>query len=206
MYVFFLRKKSDTLLHASPTASRRWLLNKQFAAAERASMPRTLRKTPVREITPQTIDWSLQGDEDTDAKTVNPKMNSGAVTGKATTSNKSADDKIEGSKPSLSMSMLPATWLLERRKETTSHNLCLTWSGQRPNVPTKQKLEHSVFPDSRASSRKLRFLDRPITKTFLEKWTPEHQERNNCLHLIPLFTPPDEEGRRHHRPQNNVKS
>jgi len=52
---------------------------------------RTLRKTPVREITPGTGDWSLQGDEDTNAKIATLKMNSIVMAGKAAASNKSTD-------------------------------------------------------------------------------------------------------------------
>ena len=163
MYVFFLREKSYTFFHASLITPRRWLLNKQFAAAGRASMPRTPKKTPAMETTPQTIDWSLQGDKDTNAKTVTPKMNSGAVTGKVVVSNKSADDKIEGSKPSLSTPMLPATWLLQGKRHRASTP---TW----PNLVRGQMCQveartFSVFPDSQGLSRKLRFLDRPIVKT-----------------------------------------
>ena len=169
-------EKNQILLHASPTSSRRWLLNKQFTAARRASMPRTPRKILVREITSQTIDWSLQGDENNNAKTLTLKMNLGVATGKATTSNKSADDKIEGSKPSLSMPMLPATWLMQGRKETSSHNPCLTWSGQRPKVLTKQKLEHSLsFLTTETRRENWGFLIFPSWKlNFLDKWTPEH--------------------------------
>jgi len=56
MYVFFMREKSDMLSAAYPTAFRRWLLNKQSVTTGRTRVLRTLRKTPVREITPQTAD------------------------------------------------------------------------------------------------------------------------------------------------------
>ena len=49
MYVFFLRGKSDTLSVASPSASRRWPLNKQYATTGGARVPIIIRKTLARE-------------------------------------------------------------------------------------------------------------------------------------------------------------
>jgi len=41
-----------------------------------------------------------------------------------------------------------------------------------------------------------------ITKNDIPgKWTPEHQERNNRLHPLSSFSPPNKEGRRHRSPQ-----
>ena len=71
-------------------------------------MPRTLRKTPVREITPRTEDWSLQDNEDIDAKITTLKMNSRVMAGKAAASNKSTDGQSQGSESSSSTLMLPA--------------------------------------------------------------------------------------------------
>ena len=47
MYVLFLRENSGMPSAISPTASRRWLLNKQSAMAGREKVLRTLRKTPA---------------------------------------------------------------------------------------------------------------------------------------------------------------
>jgi len=85
--------------------------------------PRTLRKTPAREITPQTADWSLQDVDDTDAKTVTLKKNSGVMASKAAASNRSTNGQLQGSKLSSSTPMLPAPWLSQRRKWASSPNL-----------------------------------------------------------------------------------
>jgi len=50
-----LERKIRYALGCVPPASRRWLLNKQFATAKRARVLRTLRKIQVREIRPQTV-------------------------------------------------------------------------------------------------------------------------------------------------------
>jgi len=51
----------------------------------------------------------LQGDEDTDAKIVTPKMNAGAVAGKAAAPNRNANGQFQRLEPSSSMPMLPAS-------------------------------------------------------------------------------------------------
>jgi len=78
----------------------------------REIIPKTPRKTPPREIAPQTPDRNLQGDDDANTQPVTPKMNSGVVVGKAVISNRNADGQSQGSEPSSSTLMFHAPYSL----------------------------------------------------------------------------------------------
>ena len=54
MYMLFLREKTDMLSVASPTASRRGLLNKQSAMVGKAMISRTPRKIPHLKLQTET--------------------------------------------------------------------------------------------------------------------------------------------------------
>ena len=117
--VFSLREKSDTSSAAPPTTSRR--ASKQtIHQAGRASAPRTPGKIPSREIAPQTANWSLQGEDDTNVKIVFLKMNSGAGVAKVHASHKSADERPQRSEPSSNTLMLPALCSLQGKKGGSS--------------------------------------------------------------------------------------
>ena len=111
-----------------------------------------------KEIAPQTVDWSLQSDDDTDAKTVTPKLTH-EVAGKAKASNRSTDGQSKGSKTSSSTHMLPSPWSLNIELQLL---LDLIWSEARCTYQVEARTFH-IFPDNRTSLQKLKRRSKGIS-------------------------------------------
>ena len=87
-----------------------------------------------------------------------------------------------------------------KERDVLSPNSSPARSDQRPNGQTRQKREpYLSFLTAGPCREDWSSSMSPLRKlTFLDKRTPEHQEHNNLLYLLPLLPQPDEEERRHH--------
>jgi len=93
----------------------------------------------------QVADWRLQGEEDTDAKTVTLSMNSGTEAVEASTPHKHTDGQPQRSEPISDALMLPVPSSLQGKKRGSNLNPCPVYSGQSLDLQIKQKLEPSLF-------------------------------------------------------------